>query len=83
MVHLCYGKNRKGWEQMTKEQFKAKAKEIIDNEPFANKGKLFEYESFIEMRVAFIPDGLGSAKADMPLEEFLDKIYEQIKESLK
>jgi hypothetical protein len=63
---------------MTKEEFKAKAKEIVDNEQFVNQGKLFEYESFIEMRVAFIPDGLDSAEADMPLEEFLDSLYEQI-----
>ena len=68
---------------MTKEEFKAKAKEIVDNEPFANMGKLFEYESFIEMRVAYIPDGLGSAEADMPLEDFLDSLYEQIKGDLK
>ena len=68
---------------MTKEEFKAKAKEIVDNEPFANQGKLFEYESFIEMRVAFIPDGLGSAEADMPLEEFLDSLYEQFKGDLR
>lgn len=68
---------------MTKEQFKAKAKEIVDNEPFANMGKLFEYESFIEMRVAYIPDGLDSAEADMPLEDFLDELYEQIKGDLK
>lgn len=68
---------------MTKEEFKAKAKEIVDNEQFANLGKLFEYESFIEMRVAFIPDGLGSEEADMPLEDFLDEFYEQIKGDLK
>lgn len=68
---------------MTKEQFKAKAKEIVDNEPFANQGKLFEYESFIKMRVAFIPDALDSAEADMPLEDFLDELYEQIKGDLK
>jgi len=68
---------------MTKEEFKAKAKEIVDNEPFSIWGKLFEYESFEEMRVAYIPDGLGSAEADMPLEDFLDNLYEQIKGDLK
>ncbi len=68
---------------MNKEQFKAKAKEIVDSVPFANLGKLFEYESFEEMRVAHIPDGLGSAEADMPLEDFLDELYEQIKGDLK
>lgn len=68
---------------MTKEQFKAKAKEIVDSIPFANLGKLFEYESFVEIRVAYIPGGLESAEADMPLEDFLDELYEQIKGDLK
>lgn len=68
---------------MTKEEFRAKAKEIVDNEPFSNLGKLFEYESFEKMRVAYIPDGLDSAEADMPLEDFLDNLYEQIKGDLK
>ena len=63
---------------MTKEEFKAKAKEVVDSVPFANLGKLFEYESFVEMKVAYIPDGLDSAEADMPLEDFLDSLYEQI-----
>ena len=64
---------------MTREEFKEKAKEVVDNEPFGNLGVLFDYESFVEMRVAYIPDGLGSADADMPLDEFLDKLYEKIK----
>lgn len=68
---------------MTKEEFKAKAKEIVDNETFGTLGKLFEYESFEKMRVAYIPDSLDSAEADMPLEEFLDSLYEQIKGDLK
>lgn len=68
---------------MTKEQFKAKAKEIVDNESFGNLGALFMYEMFEEMRVAHIPDSLDSAEADMPLEDFLDELYEQIKGDLK
>lgn len=67
---------------MTKEEFKIKAKEIVDNEYFLG-GKFFEYESFEEMRVAYIPDGLGSSEADMPLEDFLDSLYEQIEGDLK
>lgn len=69
---------------MTKEQFKAKAKEIVDNEPFGDLGVLFMYEMFEEIRVAHIPNGLGlGAEADMPLEDFLDELYEQIKGDLK
>lgn len=65
---------------MTREEFKAKAKEVVDNEPFGDSEVLFDYESFVEMRVAYIPDDeLGSADADMPLDEFLDKLYEKIK----
>ena len=67
---------------MTREEFRAKAKWIIDNEPF-DVFKLFEYENFAEMRIAYMPNDLGSAEADMPLEDFLDELYEQIKGNLK
>ena len=69
--------------KITKEEFIEKAEEIVDNEPFGIWGKLFEYEDFEEMKVAYVPDGLGSSEADMPLEDFLDKLYDQIKENLK
>ena len=68
---------------MTKEEFKAKAKAVIDNETFGMLGVLFDYESFDEMKVAHIPNDLCSAEADMPLDDFLDKLYEQIKGGLK
>lgn len=68
---------------MTREEFKGKAKAVINNEPFGNLGVLFDYESFDEMRVAYIPDSLDSAEADMPLGDFLDKLYEQIKGDLE
>lgn len=63
---------------MTREEFKAKAKEVIDNETFGDLGVLFDYADYEEIKVAHIPYGL-SAESDMPLDEFLDKLYEKIK----
>ena len=68
---------------ITKEDFKAKAKAVIDTERFGALGVLFDYESFEEMKVAQIPDGLDSSEADMSLDDFLDKLYERIKGDLK
>ena len=67
---------------MTKEQFKAKAKEIIDNEPFYGDLKLFDYVDIDTVRVAQIYDE-DQAKASYPLMDFLDSLYEQIKGDLK
>jgi len=67
---------------ITKEEFKAKAKAVIDTVQFGKLGVLFNYESFEEMKVAQIPDDLCSSEADMPLDDFLDKLYEQIKGNL-
>ena len=66
---------------MTREEFKAKAKEIIDYEPFYNS-KLFDYDDIDAMRVAQIYDE-DRAKASYPLMDFLDVLYNQIKGELK
>jgi len=66
---------------MTKKQFKAKAKEIVDNESFYD-GKLFDYDNINEMCVAQVDD-INNAVASYPLMEFLDSLYEQIKGDLK
>ena len=69
--------------KMTKEEFKAKAKEIVDHERFGMLGGLlFLYNDYEEMRVAHIPNGL-SAESDMSLDDFLNKLYDRIKENLK
>ena len=65
---------------MTREEFKAKAKKIIDNEQFGSFGALFNYESFEEMKVAQITDDLDFTESTMPLDDFLDELYEQIKQ---
>ena len=67
---------------MTKEQFKAKAKEIIDNEPFGTLGVLFYYDNINEICVAQVDDR-NNAVASYPLMDFLDELYEQIKGDLK
>lgn len=66
---------------MDREEFKARAKEVIDNEPFGDLGVLFDYADYDEVKVAHIPYGL-SAESDMPLDDFLDKLYDKIKEDL-
>lgn len=67
---------------MTKEQFKAKAKEIVDNEPFYGiKFKLFDYDNINEICVAQVDD-TNNAVASYPLMDFIDEFYEQIKGNL-
>lgn len=66
---------------MTKEQFKAKAKEIVDNEPFCDS-KLFDYDDIDEICVAQV-DILNNSNASYPLMDFLDELYEQIKGDMK
>lgn len=67
---------------MTKEQFRAKAKEIIDNEPFGDLGVLFNYEEINQMKVAQADDW-GDLDNSMPFMDFIDELYEQIKGDLK
>lgn len=68
---------------MTREEFKAKAKGVVDAQTFGKLGKLFEYDDYDDMKIAYIPDDLMSSEADMPLDDFLDDIYEQIVKSLE
>lgn len=67
-------------QDMTREEFKEEAKKVIDTERFGILGALFEYESFEEMKVAHIPNDSCSAESDMSLDDFLDKLYERIKQ---
>lgn len=55
---------------MTKEQFKSKAMEILSGQLFCNI-PLFESDFIEDFSVS---DGIGT----MPLEEFLDELYEEI-----
>jgi len=73
---------------MTKEQFKAKAKEVIDNEKFRfdeNSENLFNYKNIRQMHVAQVAqvDDWGDLDSAMPFMNFIDKLYEQIKGELK
>lgn len=68
---------------MTREEFREKARNLIDNYQFFNLGNLFKYDNFEEeMKVAYIPGAMDSNQSDMPLVELLDDLYEQIKGDL-
>ena len=67
---------------MTKEEFKAKAKEIIDNEQFGRYGALFNYAEIGQMKVAQV-DEWENAENTMPFMIFIEELYEQIKGDLK
>lgn len=67
---------------MTKEEFKAKAKKVIDNEQFGRDGELFDYKEINQMKVAQV-DEWGDLDSTMPFMNFIDELYEQIKGDLK
>lgn len=67
---------------ITKEEFKAIARVIIDTAPYGDQGVLFDYDSFEEMKVAQVPYDTSSVESDMPLDTFLDMLYERIKGEL-
>ena len=67
---------------MTKEEFRAKAKEVIDNERFGRFVKLFNYTDIEQIKVAQVDD-FDDLDSAMPFMEFLDELYEQIKGDLK
>ena len=72
---------------MTKEEFRAKAREVVDNETYFDEMDgipyhLFDYTDYREMRIACMPWG-PSAEADMLLDDFLDELYDKIKGNLK
>ena len=67
---------------MTKEEFKAKAKKVIDEEKFGSLGVLFDYKEIDEMKVAQVTWG-DFLDSTMPFMDFIDKLYEEIKGDLK
>lgn len=67
---------------MTKEEFQAKAKKVIDAEGFGCDGMLFDYNEITQMKVAQVDDW-GDLDDSMPFMDFIDELYEQIKRDLK
>ncbi len=67
---------------MTKEEFKAKAKYVLDNEMFLENENLFNYEDLNSIKVAQI-DSERYIEALMPFMNYIDKLYEHIKGDLK
>lgn len=66
---------------MTREEFKTKAKAVIDNKTF-DGDKFFYYDNMNEIRVAKL-DEIYHSLESYPLMDFLDELYEQIKGNLK
>lgn len=66
---------------MTKEQFRVKAKKIIE-EQFGCYGALFDYGEINQMQVAQVDDWDDLVNA-MPFVDFIDELYEKIKGDLK
>ena len=67
---------------MTKEEFKVKARKIIDNEQFGCDEALFDYKEIEQMKVTQVDDW-GDIDNAMPFMDFIDELYEQIKGDLK
>ena len=67
---------------MTKEEFKARAKKIIDEEKFGCDGVLFNYKEIEQMKIAQVDD-CYYLDSTMPFMDFIDELYEQIKGDLK
>lgn len=67
---------------MTNEEFRAKAKYVLDNEMFLENENLFNYEDLNSIKVAQI-DSNSFIEATMPFMNFIDKLYEYIKGDLK
>lgn len=67
---------------MTKEEFKAKAKKIIDEEKIGCDEVLFDYKEIEQMKVAQI-EVWGDLVSEMSFMDFIDELYEQIKGDLK
>ena len=65
---------------MTREEFKTKAKAVIDNKTFCGD-KFFYYDNMDEMRVAQVTD-INVSVTSYPLMDFLEELYEQIKGNL-
>lgn len=67
---------------MTNEEFRAKAKDVLDNEMFLENENLFNYEDLNSIKVAQI-DSERYIEALMPFMNYIDKLYEYIKGDLK
>lgn len=63
---------------MTREEFKDAVMKILLNENFGNFGALFDAEELERYRIAQYDEADYDVDASMPLDEFLDELYEVI-----
>ena len=64
---------------MTREEFKDAVMNILLNEKFGNLGVLFDADDIERYKIAQYDEDDWDVEASMPLDEFLDELYEVIK----
>lgn len=64
---------------MTKTEFKDIVLNILLNQKFGNFGVLFDTEDMRRYKIAQYDEEEWSVESVMPLDEFLDELYEDIK----
>lgn len=70
-----------GWRKlkMAREEFKDAVLNILLNQKFGNIGVLFDTEDMSRYKVAQYDEEEWGVESSMPLDEFLDELYEVIK----
>lgn len=63
---------------MTKTEFKDIVLNILLNQKFGNIGVLFDTEDMSRYKIAQYDEEEWSVESDMPLDEFLDELYEDL-----
>ena len=64
---------------MTREEFNDAVLNILLNQKFGNIGVLFDAEDMSRYKIAQYDEEEWDVEASMPLDEFLDELYEVIK----
>lgn len=64
---------------MTREEFNDVVLNILLNQKFGNIGVLFDTEDIERYKIAQYDEDEWDVEASMPLDEFLDELYEVIK----
>lgn len=65
--------------KMTREEFNDVVLNILLNQKFGNFGVLFDTEDIRRYKIAQYDDEEWGVESVMPLDEFLDELYEDIK----
>ena len=64
---------------MTREEFKDAVLNILLNQKFGNIGVLFDADDMERYKIAQYDEDEWDVEASMPLNDFLDELYEVIK----